>query len=211
MTADENGGNRNRGMTSRRRDARVERGAAFVAAVVLLVACVRVAIGYGQVSATVDEATHIAAGLEWLQHGRYTLQPENPPLSRVPLAVGPFLAGYRVAGDGEPPPGRPLGDIVDTDDPHDLSRARAGNLVWLLAAGAVVYAWARRLHGPWPASLAVFFFVCVPTVLAHAGLATTDIACAAAFCAALLAFTAWLDGPTWARTILLGVCTGGAL
>jgi hypothetical protein len=33
--------------------------------------------------------------MEWLQNGTYTLEPMHPPLARVAVALGPFLAGIR--------------------------------------------------------------------------------------------------------------------
>jgi hypothetical protein len=63
------------------------RVAAAGAAVVALASTVAICATYSRLSHTWDEGTHVAAGLELLQFGRYTLHTENPPLSRVPLAV----------------------------------------------------------------------------------------------------------------------------
>jgi hypothetical protein len=182
-----------------------------VSAVVLVLAAVVAFVTSSKESATWDEPTHISVGIEWLQKGTYDVHPENPPLSRVAVALGPFLEGYRLPAADGTAPGRRVSELIDTDDTHDLGRARLGGIAFFLLAGLVVHMWARRLHGPAVALAATSAFACVPTVLAHAGLATTDLAFAATFCAALLAFTMWLDRPDGRRSILLGACAGIAL
>lgn len=182
-----------------------------VSTVVLALAAVFAFVTSSRESATWDEPTHIAMGLEWLQEGTYDMHPENPPLSRVAVALGPFLQGYRLPAADGTVAGRPVNQVTDTDDTSALGRARLGAIAFFLVAGLVVHAWARRLHGAVPALAATCAFACVPTVLAHAGLATTDIAFTATFSAALLAFMAWLDGPNLRRSILLGACVGLAL
>src|SRR5688572_27363444 len=64
--------------------------AAVVLGVALLAATYR---GHSQ---TFDEAVHVATGLEWLERGRYTIEPQHPPLTRVAVAVGPYLSGVRL-------------------------------------------------------------------------------------------------------------------
>src|SRR5262245_52421003 len=69
--------------------------------------------------------------------------------------------------------GEPFNAIADLD--RILPVARMGNLAfwWLL----LVYGWvaARRIGGPWAGRLAVAVLACEPNLLAHAGLATTDL------------------------------------
>jgi hypothetical protein len=60
---------------------------AVLAALLILSGCVRIASTWGTFSDTVDEATHIGAGLELLQYHQYELRPENPPLPRVVMAA----------------------------------------------------------------------------------------------------------------------------
>ena len=73
------------------------RGYAAIALLVTAVSSLLIIGSYRHLSHTFDEPTHLAAGLEWLEYHRYTRQTENPPLSRVPLAVIPFLSGMRLA------------------------------------------------------------------------------------------------------------------
>jgi hypothetical protein len=179
------------------------------AACVLVIAAAGVVSTHGTLSLTVDEPTHVEAGLEWLDHGTYRLQPENPPLSRLPVAIGPYLRGYRLPDGSDRPRGRALEEL-DAEDNRDLALARAGVVPLFLLCGALVWAWARGLFGGAVALVAAALFASVPTVLAHAGLATTDVAFTAAYLAALMAFVRWLDRPTLGRSLLLGAITGAA-
>jgi 4-amino-4-deoxy-L-arabinose transferase-like glycosyltransferase len=85
-----------------------------------------------------------------------------------------------------------------------LALARIGILPFFVLACTVVWLWGRRLLGEWGALAAVFLFTNIPPVLAHAGLATMDMAIGAAVCAALYTFARWLDEPTLKRSMLFG-------
>ena len=56
-----------------------------------------------------------------------------------------------------------------------LALARAGNLLPFWLACFVVYLWGVKLWGRLGAVMAVLLFTMLPTVLAHAGRATTDM------------------------------------
>ena len=65
--------------------------------------------------------------------------------------------------------------------------------VWLaLLLGAVVWRWAKDLYGPYAGTLALFLFAFSPNIIAHAGLAATDLAVAAFYVAALYAWVRFL-------------------
>lgn len=51
---------------------------------------------YGILSQTHDEAAHIGTGMEWIQHHKYTAEHLHPPLARIAVAMGPFVAGRRL-------------------------------------------------------------------------------------------------------------------
>ena len=161
-------------------------------------------------SGTVDEPAHLAAGMQWLTTGDYTYDLQHPPLGRVAAALGPFLHGVRTTGapgvyeEGARLLGRGNHYTVV------LASARHGELAFFLIMSLVVWAWARRALGDAGAAIAVLFTVSNPNLLAHAGLATTDIACAAATTLALYAALRWIERPDWARTIALGVAIGVA-
>jgi hypothetical protein len=129
-----------------------------------------------QLSATFDEPVYVARGLQGWRDGshRGLMQLGTMPLP-VDLDTLPLLLWERWHGV-------PLDPVGDLD--RLLPWARAGTLVfwWLL----LLYARAagRQLAGPWGGRLAVALLACEPSFLAHASLATTDIAVSAC----LLAF-----------------------
>ncbi|MFL6244827.1 MAG: ArnT family glycosyltransferase [Thermoanaerobaculia bacterium] len=186
-------------------------------ALLMLLPLVRVASTYRVFSATADEPVHIASGYDWITRGVYVFDPEHPPLAR-----GLFGLGLRAGGVVSPPPenwqtlqptwlaaarGMDLlwhnGEYV-----RNLANARRGNLVFLLLALITIAAWAWRAFGPGVALLAVALFGTLPPVLAHAGLATTDMAVAATLPLALFALERWLEQPTLRRALYLGIAIG---
>ena len=184
---------------------RLARASAFAA--IALLSAVRIASTYRVFSQTVDEPIHIAAGLQWLTNGGLDLDPEHPPLARIAFAAIPFIEGARVASGPAEARGNEVllrGDRYR----HNLAAARIGNLPFFLLALAVVAIWTWRLFGAAAALVAMALFASLPPVLAHAGLATTDIAACATVAAALLALTVWLERPTLANALLLGLAIG---
>src|SRR5271165_7058662 len=148
----------------------------------------RIVSTYHVFSQTTDEPAHVATGMEWLQRGTYTFEPLHPPLARVAVAIGPYLSGLRLDGrqnlwiEGNElllANGRYL---------HNLSLARLGVIPFFLLATCLAWYWARARYGDRPALVAMFLFTTSPVVLAHSGLATTDMAATATFTAAVFAY-----------------------
>ncbi len=77
-----------------------------------------------------------------------------------------------------------------------MSLARLGILPFYWIACLVVYLWARRYSTRATAVIALFLFSFLPPILAHAGLATTDMACTAFLGAAFLAGAIWMEEPS---------------
>src|SRR5207247_4785523 len=87
---------------------------------------------------------------------------------------------------------------------------RPGTLPFFLLASMVVYLWARRYFGGVVAVVATGFFTLAPPVLAHGGMACTDMALAACLGAAFLALMVWAEEPTSRHGLLLGLCAAMA-
>lgn len=161
-------------------------------------------------SATVDEPAHIAAGLQWLSTGEYTYDLPHPPLGRLAIAIGPYLRGERSHGaaavfdEGAAILGSGA-HFVET-----LASARHGVIVFFLLLCATVWAWGHNLGGEPGGAIAAFFLVTNPNVLAHAGLATTDVAGAAGTVLALFAAIRWARRPTLGAAVVAGVAIGFA-
>ncbi|MGP0075573.1 MAG: ArnT family glycosyltransferase [Bryobacteraceae bacterium] len=172
------------------------------------IASLRIVATYDVFNHTIDEPAHIACGMQWLTKGVYRYETQHPPLTRVAAALGPYLVG--VHGYGKPLMYQEGAAILSVDGHYDrnLALARLGILPFFWIAALVVYLWARRYFEEPVATLAVLFFTFIPSVLAHAGLATTDMGLTAFLGASFLAGVVWIEKPTLLHGLLLGICIG---
>ena len=194
----------------------IERRAHILALALTLIASARIVSTYAVFSHTFDEPAHIACGMEYLDKGVYKLEPQHPPLSRVAAALGPYLAGIRSSGFLDH--GRfEMNDEGLTVLYHEhrygrnLTLARLGILPFFWVACLVIYRWGRRWFDPVIAVAALFLFSFLPPVLAHAGLATTDMALTAFLAAALLAALNWVRQPSPRSALWFGAAGGLAV
>jgi hypothetical protein len=205
----------------------LERHSRILIAVLILLGTIRIVATYNVFSHTFDEPAHLACGMEWLDKGVYRWEPQHPPLARVAAALGPYLLGVR----SQNTPNRDIysmtfeglailfhGQESHTGQSHSepsydltLTFARLGILPFFWIGCLVVYGWARRYATKAAAVIAVFLFSFLPPILAHAGLATTDMACTAFLGAAFLAATVWVEEPTLRTGALFGLAGGLAI
>ena len=171
----------------------------------------RIVSTYHVFSHTLDEPAHIACGMQYLSEGVYNYELQHPPLARVAAAVGPYLAGVRF--HKETKMGREGLALLYEGGRYDrnLFLARAGILPFFWIASMVVYVWAKRSYGEPCASFSVLLFTFLPPVLAHAGLATTDMALTAMVGAAFLMGLKWVEQPTARNSTLFGAVTALAV
>ena len=165
----------------------------------------RITAAYRSVAQTSDEAPNIACGMQYLDLGRYDYGAFHPPLARLAIAVGPYLYGARAQ---KLPDRWKEGNAVLNSAPRygkALTLARLGILPFFLLACTVVWLWGRKLLGDWGALAPVFLFTNLPPVLAHAGVATMDMAIGAGICTALFTCTLWLEEGTLRRGIFFGI------
>jgi MFS family permease len=174
----------------------------LLAALVVFTAA-RVMTTHRVFSQTSDEPYHLAAGYDFLTKGTYSLEPEHPPLARVIHAL-PFVDAPEPTAAEPAPRGNQL--LLSNDRyTQNLGRARLGNLLFLSLAIIGVALWGRHLFSPDVGLLAALLYASLPPVLAHGGVATTDMAGAATFTLALFAVTRFLERPSWKQTLLLGL------
>lgn len=154
---------------------------------------------------TFDEPTYVAQGLErWRTGSHYGLMKLGTMPLPVDLDTLPLYLRERWQG-------------VRFDAVGDLDRllpwARMGTLVfwWLLLAYGCLAG--RQLAGPWGGRLAVALLACEPSLLAHAGLATTDIAVSACLLALVYHFRRARESPApwWWRVAVPAVCFAAAV
>jgi hypothetical protein len=181
----------------------------------LLVAClglaaIRVAATWEVLSETYDEGVHLAAGMELLDRGTYNYEAHHPPLARLAMAIGPYLDGVR--SQGMPDKWAEGRALIHVQNPlRTLSLARLGILPFLLLAIVMVWMWTRRLAGEGAATVAAALFSSSPLVLAHGGLATTDMPVTATMLAFVYAATRWLEAPTRLHAWCTGLLAGATI
>ena len=161
---------------SERYPSLLRRCAPLFATLILLQGVGRIVATYPVFSHTWDEPAHVATGMEWLDRGSYTYETLHPPLARVMVALGLWLTGSHSAG---------LPNIWDEGDAilhmsgdyaWSLALARLGVLPFFLLAAGLVWRWGLEFFGQRAALAATVLFTTLPPVVAHAGLATTDMA-----------------------------------
>jgi hypothetical protein len=151
-----------------------------------------------RLSPTMDEPTHLSAGLSGWNGGDYRqatgnlfftqkwaawplarrgLRPVDPQVQQA-LGYDPVLVGETL--------------VLSGGDPRDiLAPARRMTLALCVLTGVLVWGWAARLGGPWAGAAAVLLFATSPVVLANGVLVTTDTGAAFWYLAALASY-AWL-------------------
>ena len=183
---------------------------AFWVALLLALAILRIVSTYHVFNQTIDEASHIAGGIEWWEKGTYTLEPKHTPLARISVALGPYLAGVRGNGATR---WQDTYSILSENGKywHNLILGRVAVLPYFVIATLVVFFWTKRLFGAATALIAVAIFTQLPTILAHSSNATTDMPLTAMLCWALYGFVVWLREPNLRTASYFGVATGLAL
>lgn len=163
---------------------------------------------------TWDEPEHLAAGLELIDRGRYEYDVQHPPLARVMIALGPYLAGARSLGL-PPPDGTPEGvKILYGGGHYDwyLTLARLGTLPFISLLIVAAWLWARRVGRSRPeALLAIILLAATPPIIGHGALATLDLPAAATTLLALYALQVWVMDGRWLNAGLLGIASGVAV
>ena len=193
--------------------ARTARLAALLLLVLFVALC---AHGLRWDTPTVDEFAHLPAGYYYLETGNFELYNLNPPLPRLLCAL-PLLAAApaidtaaRLRDTGWYPwifaTGFMRLNAASFDHLFLLGRLPVVALGVLL--GLLVWRWARRLYGEEAGLVALLAYACCPSIVAHAHLATTDLAFALAVAAALLTAARCLHQPRPATVLAAGAALG---
>ena len=187
-------------------------------AALIAVGVALIASTYGTLNSTSDEPAHVDSGMEVLQFGSYSYELQHPPLARIAVALGPYLAGLRekthrdVEREGFMTVFQDGNEILYAGGQYwrNLTLARMGVLPFFVLLCVVTFAWARRWFGPDAGLWAVALLICTPPILGHAGLATLDLACAAAVMTALYALLRWFEEPGAKRAAWFGAAVAFA-
>lgn len=184
----------------------LQRFAPVLALAAVSIASVRIGSTWLVLSHTVDEPAHMVCGLRFLEGGICPY--EYAPLPRSVMATGPWLAGAVL-----PPETNPRLDGLIVLYQHYrlfLTLARLAMLPFFWIACWAIYVWGVRAYGRPAAFLSVFLFTLLPPVLAHAGVATADMALTAFVVAAFVAALIWVHSPHWRESVMLGLALGCA-
>ena len=162
---------------------------------------------------TWDEPEHLAAGIQLLDRGQYTYDIQHPPLARLAMALGPYIAGVHSFGEPGPSGEQEGRDLLYRTVGYDrvLTLARLGVLPFLLVMFGAAYVLMRRILGDTGALLATFFLATTPTILGHASVAALDVPAAAMCTLALYLLVRWIEVPSWHTSLLLGAGAGLAV
>lgn len=206
----------------------IEHFALPIALCFILIGAARIVSTYRSLSITTDEPYHFTCGLDYFVTGR-VCAPENPPLEPLASALLPYLAGVR------PDPGinirwqeaerrgaiqhHEVRENIGIEQMWSILRRRpdpwrmimgmrVGVLPFFVAAALAVFFGAKHFFGKAVAVLSTALFTLTPPVLAHAGVATTDISLTATLAAAFFALACWSEAPSYKRASWLGLAAG---
>ena len=192
----------------------------FIASGLLALMGITAFFSMKDIATTMDELPHISAGYSYLSQKDYRLNPEHPPLIKD-LAALPLM--YQNLNFPEDHPSWKegvnrqwwFGNQFLYQSGNDVDRivfsARIPMLLLLLALGALIFHWTRKLGGNLTALFALFLFALSPTFLAHGRLVTTDVGAAFGFVLAIFFYLKFLKNSSKLNIILAGVTLGIAL
>jgi Dolichyl-phosphate-mannose-protein mannosyltransferase len=169
-------------------------------------------------STTADEIGHVTGGYTFNHWNDYRLHPENGNLPQRWEALPATLAGVNF------PPltgefwrksdvwnlGYQFFYRSGNDDTRLLAGARAMNSLFGAATALLVFFWSRQLWGAAGALVATVFCVLCPTLLAHSGLATSDMSMTFFLLLAVAVFWHHLQDGGWPALLLSAVVFGFA-
>ncbi len=187
----------------------------------LLLFFMQVSFAARTTSITLDEPLHIASGYACLTTGDFRLVEEHPPLLKMWQAA-PLLLADPPLPDPRGAPGWDTGNLIEfaqhTVVPYRpieplLFAARVPTMLVGVLLGALIFRWTQDVSGRQSLMplLAMGLFAFDPNMLAHAGVAATDLGAAVAIFGALYCFARWLRRPTGARALGAALTLGMAL
>jgi hypothetical protein len=165
-----------------------------------------------------DEGYHIAAGVSYVRHWDFRINPEHPPLMK--LWVGSFVAatGFHLSPFREFHDKPDERDFTETDvflhnDPDSVQRRSRMAMFALNSMLMVVLAFTlRRVFGAFVALGAILFLAIDPTVAAHLPIALTDLPVSLLSASAVVlgasAFRNWRWADLAACSAVLGLALG---
>lgn len=180
-------------------------------------AIVRSAIATRLDGFTIDEAYHIAAGVSYIRHADFRINPEHPPLVKLWVgslvsATGFYLNNIRPFADKADERNFAEENVYFNND-FDSVQRRARIAMWTLNGLLLVFfAFAvRRTFGPGVALGTLLFLAIDPTVAAHLPVVMTDLPVALLSASAVVLAVHAFQGWAWKDLLLCSLALGLAL
>lgn len=187
------------------------------AAALLTLIALQVVPAMSTKSPTCDEfAHHLANGYSYLVTGDFRMNPASPPMTRMLPALPLIFMGAK----------SPVDHVsFQTNDSPEFARqffyvenpgsttkfvfwSRVPVVLLSLLFGLALFVWTRRRFGDVGGLTALTLYSFSPNILAHAGLATADLAVALFFFLSVASFARYLAVPGARRAAVTGVLTG---
>jgi 4-amino-4-deoxy-L-arabinose transferase-like glycosyltransferase len=201
-------------MTGRTPTGRILGGVAV--ACVLALYWVMAVSGSPRMGVTGDEIVHITGGYSYWTLNDYRLHPENGNLAqrlaalpllgmdlRFPSLDDPYWQASKV---------NLVGEKFLFHEGNPVARILLASRMMIAATGVLtlwlIWRWSRGLFGAKAGRLALGFAVFSPTLLAHGGLATSDMVMTACVLSALSLCWRLLHRVTWPRLLFAGLACG---
>ena len=168
-------------------------------------------------SPTVDEVSHLPAGVSHWQFNKFDLYRVNPPMvditAALPLMFCEFkedwsLYSVQKSARQEFAVGKQFVDLNGSDSLRLYRYGRLACIPFSLIGAISVYWLARRLYGAKSGIVAMCLWYFSPNVLGNAAIITPDVGGAAMAILAALAFWRWMTCPDWSRTLVAGLTLG---
>ena len=191
-------------------------GNTVVFVIILFAFWIQAFLAIPRLSATSDEAVHLAAGYSYWKTHDFRLNPEHPPLAKL-IASLPLLwirpkldlshSDWMTADEY----GFGANFLYGNDADRLLFWSRAAMVILASIGLIVTFLWARDLFGPHAGLFAAGMYAFCPNVLAHGVLVTTDVPLAALTTLTLYLF--WKGGQirSWPMDAATGIALGTAM
>jgi 4-amino-4-deoxy-L-arabinose transferase-like glycosyltransferase len=188
-----------------------------IAAICLIVAfCLQGVLALPRLSATSDEAVHLASGYSYWQTRDFRMNGEHPPLAKLiaalPLLVlHPKLNTTSTAWDKAAEYEFGFDFLYSNNADQLLFWARCAMVALAALGAAVTFLWSRDLFGSLGGLLALGLYAFSPNLLAHGTLITTDVPVTVFSLLTLYLFWRQGENPNWHTSLATGLALGAAM
>lgn len=165
-------------------------------------------------SQTFDEAVHVAAGQQYLEKREWQFNREHPPLTKLLSALPAYLT-YDLpsldATSDQWSAGRSY--LYSSTQPAGklLTLARVSNVLLGALTILLIACWSWQLWGAYGAILSTGLAAFDPSLIAHSGVATTDMGATFFFVLTLYLLWRYVRHTQWSSLAFVGIALGCAL